>query len=149
MCGIFAVLSSDIKENGEFEKQNFHKGKNRGPESSVFKKVNDNILFGFHRLAINGYTNPSSEQPIELEDCVLICNGEIYNWKDLHRSLNIPTKTGSDCEIIIHLYKKFGIEYTVNMLDGVFAFLLLDKNTNKVFVSRDPYGVRPLFCSYY
>ena len=81
MCGIFAVLSSNIKENGEFEKQNFHKGKNRGPESSVFKKVNNNILFGFHRLAINGYTNPLSEQPIELEDCVLICNGEIYNWK--------------------------------------------------------------------
>jgi asparagine synthase (glutamine-hydrolysing) len=46
------------------------------------------------------------------------------------------------------LYKKFGIEYTVNILDGVFAFLLLDKNSNKVFVSRDPYGVRPLFCSY-
>jgi len=99
-------------------------------------------------LAINGYTNPLSEQPIELEDCVLICNGEIYNWKYLHRSLNIPTNTGSDCEIIIHLYKKFGIEYTVNILDGVFAFLLLDKNSNKVFVSRDPYGVRPLFCSY-
>ena len=148
MCGIFAVLSSNIKDNGDFEKQNFHKGKNRGPENSVLKKVNDKTLFGFHRLAINGYSNPESEQPIELEDCVLICNGEIYNWKYLHRSLNIPTKTGSDCEIIIHLYKKFGIEYTVNILDGVFAFLLLDKNTNKVFVSRDPYGIRPLFCSY-
>ena len=95
------------------------------PENSVFKKVNDKTLFGFHRLAINGYSNPESEQPIELEDCVLICNGEIYNWKYLHRSLKIPTKTGSDCEIIIHLYKKFGIEYTVNILDGVFAFLLL------------------------
>ena len=148
MCGIFAVLSSSIKDNSDFEKQNFHKGKNRGPENSVFKKVNDKTLFGFHRLAINGYANPESEQPIELEDCVLICNGEIYNWKYLHSSLKIPTKTGSDCEIIIHLYKKFGIEYTVNILDGVFAFLLLDKNTNKVFVSRDPYGVRPLFCSY-
>ena len=51
MCGIFAVLSSDIKDNGDFEKQNFHKGKNRGPENSVFKKVNDKTLFGFHRLA--------------------------------------------------------------------------------------------------
>jgi len=151
MCGIFAVLSSDIKnkDNKTFEAKNFYKGQNRGPESSVFKKVNDNILFGFHRLAINGYSNPSSEQPIELEDSVLICNGEIYNWKYLHRSLNIPTNTGSDCEIIIHLYKKFGIEYTVNILDGVFAFILLDKNANKVFVSRDPYGVRPLFYSYH
>ena len=39
MCGIFAVLSSNIKDNGDFEKQNFHKGKNRGPENSVFKKI--------------------------------------------------------------------------------------------------------------
>jgi len=148
MCGIFAVLSSNIKGDGDFEKQNFHKGKNRGPENSVFKKINDKTLFGFHRLAINGYANPESEQPIELEDCVLICNGEIYNWNYLHRTLNIPTKTGSDCESIIHLYKKFGIAYTLNMLDGVFAFLLFDKIKNKIYVARDPYGVRPLFCSY-
>jgi asparagine synthase (glutamine-hydrolysing) len=148
MCGIFAVLSSNIKGDGNFEKQNFHKGKNRGPENSVFKKINDKTLFGFHRLAINGYANPESEQPIELEDCVLICNGEIYNWNYLHRTLNIPTKTGSDCESIIHLYKKFGIAYTLNMLDGVFAFLLFDKIKNKIYVARDPYGVRPLFCSY-
>jgi len=148
MCGIFAVLSSNIKGDGDFEKQNFHKGKNRGPENSIFKKINDNTLFGFHRLAINGYSNPESEQPIELEDCVLICNGEIYNWNYLHRTLNIPTKTGSDCESIIHLYKKFGIAYTLNMLDGVFAFLLFDKIKNKIYVARDPYGVRPLFCSY-
>jgi len=52
MCGIFAVLSSNIKGDGDFEKQNFHKGKNRGPENSVFKKINDKTLFGFHRLAI-------------------------------------------------------------------------------------------------
>ena len=62
--------------------------------------------------------------------------------------LGIPAKTGSDCEIIIHLYKKFGIEYTLNMLDGVFAFILLDKTANKIFVARDPYGIRPLFYSY-
>jgi asparagine synthase (glutamine-hydrolysing) len=79
---------------------------------------------------------------------VLICNGEIYNWTELHDTLNIPSKTGSDCEIIIHLYKQFGIEYTLNKLDGVFSFVLFDKVKNKTFVSRDPFGVRPLFCSY-
>ncbi len=147
MCGIFAVLSSHFKDVN-FERQNFHKGQNRGPENSVFKKINNNAIFGFHRLAINGYTNPSSEQPIETNDCVLICNGEIYNWTELHDTLNIPSKTGSDCEIIIHLYKQFGIEYTLNKLDGVFSFVLFDKVKNKTFVSRDPFGVRPLFCSY-
>ena len=114
----------------------------------MFKKISDNVIFGFHRLAINGYSNLDSEQPIDIDDCVLICNGEIYNWIDLHKKLDIPMTTGSDCEIIIHLYKKFGIEYTLNMLDGVFAFLLFDKTKNKIFVARDPYGVRPLFCSY-
>jgi asparagine synthase (glutamine-hydrolysing) len=148
MCGIFAVLSSHFKDVN-FERQNFHKGQNRGPENSVFKKINNNAIFGFHRLAINGYTNPSSEQPIETNDCVLICNGEIYNWTELHDTLNIPSKTGSDCEIIIHLYKQFGIEYTLNKLDGVFSFVLFDKVKNKTFVSRDPFGVRPLLCFFF
>ena len=44
MCGIFAVLSSHSKDNIDFERQNFHKGKNRGPESSVFKKISDNAI---------------------------------------------------------------------------------------------------------
>ena len=149
MCGIFAVLSSDIKCKGNetFETKNFCKGQNRGPENSVCTRINENILFGFHRLAINGYSNPNSEQPICIENCVLICNGEIYNWKELHSTLNIPAKTGSDCEIIIHLYKQFGIEYTLNKLDGVFAFVLYDKEKEQVFIARDPFGVRPLFIS--
>jgi asparagine synthase (glutamine-hydrolysing) len=57
--------------------------------------------------------------------------------------------TGSDCEVILHLYKRYGIERTVQLLDGVFAFVLLDYNiTNemaKLFVCRDPFGVRPLY----
>ena len=48
-------------------------------------------------------------------------------------------------EVIIHMYLKYGIEHTLNMLDGVFAFILLDTNKNHLYVSRDPYGVRPLF----
>ena len=148
MCGIFAVLSSDTKGDDSFETKNFHKGQNRGPENSVCSRVNENILFGFHRLAINGYSNPHSEQPICIGNCVLICNGEIYNWKELHSMLDIPAKTGSDCEIIIHLYKQFGIEYVLNKLDGVFAFVLFDKEKNQVFIARDPFGVRPLFISY-
>ena len=147
MCGIFAVLSSDTKGDDSFETKNFYKGQNRGPENSVCTRVNENILFGFHRLAINGYNNPNSEQPICIENCVLICNGEIYNWKELHSILDIPSKTDSDCEIIIHLYKRFGIEYTLNKLDGVFAFVLYDKEKDQAFIARDPFGVRPLFIS--
>ena len=147
MCGILAIISSTMSKNGNFEKRNFRKGEKRGPENSVLKRINGDILFGFHRLAINGYKNESSQQPICIEDCVLICNGEIYNWMEFHYILDIPAKTGSDCEIIIHLYKKFGIEYTLNKLDGVFSFVLYDKNKKKIFIARDPYGIRPLFIS--
>lgn len=54
-------------------------------------------------------------------------------------------KSNSDCEVIIHLYKMYGINYLFELLDGVFAFVLYDSNVQRVFVARDPYGVRPLY----
>lgn len=140
MCGIFAVFND--KEHGKYE-TNFNNGKNRGPDNSTFLTVSEKILLGFHRLSINGLDN-SSDQPLQHDNIILICNGEIYNYKELGQHLDIKMNTHSDCEIIIHLYKKYGIEQTVQMLDGVFAFILLDISNEKCFISRDPYGVRPL-----
>ena len=57
--------------------------------------------------------------------------------------MDIKPKTDSDCEVIIHLYLKYGIHQTLRMLDGVFAFVLF--TTDTIFVARDPYGVRPLY----
>jgi asparagine synthase (glutamine-hydrolysing) len=103
-------------------------------------------MFGFHRLAINGL-NEKSNQPLIIDNITLICNGEIYNYKELFQKINIEPTTSSDCEIIIHLYKQYGIEYTLQLLDGVFAFVLYDDNTTSsaVYIARDPYGVRPLY----
>jgi asparagine synthase (glutamine-hydrolysing) len=79
----------------------------------------------------------------------LICNGEIYNYKELYAVLGIEPKTQSDCEVILHLYRRFGIEQTLQLLDGVFAFILIDYNiyedSAKLFAARDPFGVRPLY----
>jgi len=152
MCGIFALLNYDVNHfytNSINElKDEFMKGKNRGPESSVLK-VFLRILFGFHRLAINGL-NEESNQPLIINDIVLICNGEIYNYKELYNLMDVDPKTDSDCEVIIHLYERYGIEQTLKMLDGVFSFVLYDGRLNKelsnhVFVARDPFGVRPLY----
>ena len=141
MCGIFALINNNnSKETIEKE---FKKGENRGPEFSILKEY-DNVLFGFHRLAINGL-NDESNQPIVIDNIILICNGEIYNYKQLAKDHNILMNTQSDCEIIIHMYKLYGIEYTLNILDGVFAFVIYDKNTNNIIAARDPYGVRPLY----
>ena len=175
MCGIFCVLNNceipqsvsgnDETTRIEMNSQNcldeniiqcsFEKGKGRGPEMSKLLNVADNVTLGFHRLAINGLDDISN-QPIELNGIYLICNGEIYNYKELLLLMpDVKSKTNSDCEIILHLYFRYGIEQTLRMLDGVFAFILLDTRLTltendpvrrkRMFFARDPYGVRPMY----
>uniref|UniRef100_A0A6C0LKL8 asparagine synthase (glutamine-hydrolyzing) n=1 Tax=viral metagenome TaxID=1070528 RepID=A0A6C0LKL8_9ZZZZ len=146
MCGIFSTLNYDNKSIIE---SSFVKGKNRGPENSSLEYL-VKLSLGFHRLAINGL-DEISNQPIKINDIILICNGEIFNYKALFDLLNITPTTNSDCEIIIHLFIEYGIEQTLNMLDGEFAFILLDNRvTNgvqdcKLYVARDPFGIRSLY----
>jgi asparagine synthase (glutamine-hydrolysing) len=144
MCGIFALLNC-MNHNNEKIYQEFIKGKKRGPEfSKLDTLLNNNISFGFHRLAINGL-NQESNQPFFINNIILICNGEIYNYKQLYKTMNVIPKTESDCEVIIHLYQKYGIEQLLVMLDGVYGFILYDININKIYIARDPMGVRPLY----
>jgi len=148
MCGIFSLLNNCNTFDTEFVDQQFQKGKSRGPEFSKLSQVGLKIAMGFHRLSINGL-NAESNQPLVDGDITLICNGEIYNYKELYKYMDITPNTDSDCEVIIHLYKKYGIDHTLQMLDGVFSFVLLDNNVYnekfKMYVARDPYGVRPLY----
>ena len=149
MCGILCVLNNSSFYSSKEIMNQFQKGKNRGPDNSQYKNVGIEVNFGFHRLAINGL-NDISNQPFCIDNIFLICNGEIYNYKELYKLMNITPTTQSDCEVIIHLYKLYGIEQTLQMLDGVFAFVLFDSNIVesepcKIFVGRDPYGVRPLY----
>ena len=77
----------------------------------------------------------------------------IYNYNILYSQIysnyGVTPETDSDCEVIIHLYILFGIRQTLRLLDGVFSFVLYDCRCGtedpKVFVARDPFGVRPLF----
>ena len=142
MCGIFAYIGN--KHKIKFIQEQFKLGKSRGPESSKFLNILYNINFGFHRLAINGLDDISN-QPFEISGIYLICNGEIYNYRSLYKKMNITGSTNSDCEVIVHMYLRYGIEYLLDSLDGVFGFILYDSNINKVFIARDPYGVRPLY----
>ena len=144
MCGIFGVLNQqNATLDLQYVKELSELAKHRGPESSNML-FETNYVFGFHRLAINGL-NTISNQPFQLENCTLICNGEIYNYRTLFNSMKIVPHTNSDCEVIIHLYKRFGAEYMLQQLDGVFSFMLYDGDTGTMIVARDPYGVRPLF----
>lgn len=156
MCGIFALINNDDeKYSKQIIYNEFMKGQNRGPENMQFMPTLDlynckHTSVGFHRLAINGL-DEISNQPIVIDDIMLICNGEIYNYNKLLKSIDIDPVTHSDCEIIIHLYKKYGILHTVSLLDGVFAFVLFDFSHSRItgsftmFAGRDTFGVRPLF----
>ena len=147
MCGIFALLNNSTTFHPKNIKKSFMLGVNRGPEQSTLKYNDDDVYLGFHRLAINGL-NPESGQPMTFNNITLICNGEIYNFKELYTLLDMEGETDSDCEVIIHLYARFGLEYTLQLLDGVFAFVLHDLRDDThplIHVARDPYGVRPLY----
>jgi asparagine synthase (glutamine-hydrolysing) len=147
MCGIFALLNCNNSKiiNKNIINISFELSSKRGPEKSkLITNEFNNFIFGFHRLAINGL-NERSGQPMSINNITIICNGEIYNYKKLLKEINITPQTDSDCEIIIHLYLKYGIYTAVSMLDGVFAFLLYDHTNNTIHCSRDPFGVRPLY----
>ena len=148
MCGIFALFNNTATFTEKQIYEAFKLGSKRGPEHSVLDKSNEKNILGFHRLAINGLNNQSN-QPIVIGTIKLICNGEIYNYNQLFNLLNITPQTNSDCEIIIHLYKKYGIEHTLKLLDGVYSFILYDFREHETepvtYIARDPYGVRPLY----
>ena len=132
MCGIFAYKGK--LSNEEDLKSHIEKISYRGPDNSKIIKFDNTLLFGFHRLAIVG-TNKFGDQPLfhpKDQSFALICNGEIYNYKLLAKKHGFNLKTGSDCEIILHMYKKFGIQQTIKSLDGVFMFLLYDKKQGKL-----------------
>jgi asparagine synthase (glutamine-hydrolysing) len=129
----------------------FSKIQHRGPDNSQFQKHvspsgTTSCVFGFHRLAINGL-GADGNQPFSMGQCRLVCNGEIYNFKQLIKDYGLESvcTSNSDCEVILHLYARIGMEATLNALDGVFALVLYDGARDKTFVARDPFGVRSLF----
>lgn len=86
-------------------------------------------------------------QPFETLDCTLVCNGEIYNYPELKKNLETDYEftSSSDCEVLIPLYRKYGIETMVKMLDGEFSFVLYDHLSKTIYAARDIIGIRPMF----
>jgi asparagine synthase (glutamine-hydrolysing) len=149
MCGIFGILATSTAFTGA-EISHYNKCANniqhRGPDNTKCVTLNDSMIhLVFHRLAINDLSE-KGDQPLILDNTYyLICNGEIYNHEYLAKQYNIKTSGGSDCEIILHLYKRFGISKTLDLISGYFAFILYDGVKNITYVARDPIGVRSLY----
>ncbi|BBH05710.1 asparagine synthetase 2, partial [Prunus dulcis] len=122
----------------------FSQLRHRGPDWSGLH-CHGNCYLAHQRLAI---VDPASgDQPLYNEDKTVIVtvNGEIYNHKQLREKLKSHQfRTGSDCEVIAHLYEEHGEEF-VDMLDGMFSFVLLDTKDNSYIAARDAIGITPLY----
>jgi len=152
MCGIFGVVSDDIRFLQSQKCDNASNAiQHRGPDASQTVVLNvDNrlpaIRFDFHRLAINGDASDVNMQPFRLGPITVVCNGEIYNYKEIAENYNITLRGSSDCEIIAHLlYMDLSFRTVASLLDGVFAIAAFDARLNHFYTARDPLGVRSLF----
>ena len=142
MCSIMgftrAIPEVDFREY-------FERTKSRGPDMSRIEPAGEGCLC-FHRLAIMG---PHAEgmQPFSLGGDMCVCNGEIYLFRILKKELEdkgYTFQSGSDCELILPLYREYGVEM-FQRLDAEFAMILYDGRQKKFIAARDPIGIRPLF----
>lgn len=146
MCGIRALFGST--EDVKLHCMACHKISNRGPDAFRIESIPTfpNSCLGFHRLEINDAVG--GMQPMRLlayPHVRLIYNGEIYNCREVQKEYGFNYESRCDGEAIIHLYVRFGAEKTAKMLDGVFAFVIVDTKERKVFLGRDTFGIRPMF----
>lgn len=118
----------------------------RGPDDCG-QFVDDSVGFGFRRLSIiDLYTG---NQPLANEDktIVLVCNGEIFNHRQLREELIAKGhrfRSQTDVEVLIHLYEEIGDGF-LDKINGQFAFMLYDSVRNRLFGARDHFGIAPLF----
>jgi len=158
MCGIFAIFGSSLSEIDLRREliQCSSKLRHRGPDWSGYKVIEADVEKGrklphgiaHERLAI--MDPESGEQPLVSRDgnVIVAANGEIYNYKELyhdHASSYVP-QTGSDCEVVLPLYDKFGPAIELpRLLRGMFSFILYDTAQNHFMLVRDHLGITPLY----
>ncbi|MBR2292356.1 MAG: asparagine synthase B [Prevotella sp.] len=150
MCGIVGIFN--VKQQTQEMRQKAlrmsQKIRHRGPDwSGIY--CGGSAILAHERLSI---VDPESGgQPLYSPDGkqVLAVNGEIYNHQDIRRRFagKYDFQTGSDCEVILALYREKGIDFLED-LSGIFAFALYDEERDEFLIARDPIGVIPLYIGY-
>ena len=147
MCGITAIFNihADASALRQQALQMSKRIRHRGPDWSGIYQGRTAIL-AHERLSI---VDPASGgQPLKSPDgrLILTVNGEIYNHRELREELknDYAFQTGSDCEVILALYQKYGKDF-IEKLNGIFAFALYDEAEDTYLIARDPIGVIPLY----
>ena len=114
----------------------------RGPDGNGHYRSGD-VGMVQTRLAIIDLA--TGDQPLyEPGGAALMANGEIYNYRELQTALNAKLATGSDCELPLHLYRKYGLDFPRH-LRGMYAIALHDPATGRLVLTRDPFGIKPLY----
>ena len=148
MCGIYGILSlngprrADPAQLSRMGRAILH----RGPDDEG-AYVDEQMLLGMRRLSIIDVAG--GHQPIANEDgsVIVVCNGEIYNFRDLRRELERSGhkfSTHSDTEVIVHLYEERGAAF-LQELEGMFGLAVWDKRKRRLLVARDPLGIKPIY----
>ena len=142
MCGI---LGSCFNSDKHKFTQSLELLSHRGPDNqSTF--MSENVSLGHTRLSIIDLATQSN-QPMEMDGLVLVFNGEIYNYIELKEeltTLGYIFLTSSDSEVLLKSYQEWGKE-CVEKFNGMWAFVIFDKEKNSLFLSRDRFGVKPLY----
>lgn len=148
MCGITGIY--DIKSKRPIREKTLQSMseaiKHRGPDDFAHV-IDDNLGLGFRRLSIIDLKH--GNQPFYSDDqsVIVICNGEIYNHKEIRKELEgkgFRFKTTCDVEVLPHLYEAYGMDF-VKKLNGQFAICIFDKKQKTLYLIRDHFGICPLF----
>jgi len=147
MCGIAGFIDSSFSNDKAdvLLEQMLESIAHRGPDARG-KWVDSSVALGQNRLAIIDLS-ADGNQPMFYEDYVLVFNGEIYNYIEVKAELikkGYHFKTSSDSEVILVAYKEWGAE-CVNYFVGMWAIVIYEKTAGKLFVSRDRFGIKPLY----
>ena len=147
MCGISGVINLNGKPVGENDiRLMMEKMKHRGPDDEgVF--IDGNVGLGFVRLSILDLSI-AGHQPMHSHNnrYVIIFNGEVYNYIEIREELknDFHFKTGTDTEVVLAAYQKWG-KSCLDKFNGMFAFVIFDKNTKQIFAARDRFGIKPFY----
>ena len=145
MCGIAGIIRPSKGGRAALDEM-LARMVHRGPDDAgTF--IDNEVALGMRRLSIIDVAG--GKQPISSKDgsLIIVFNGEIYNFKELREGLvarGHTFKTHTDTEVILHLYEERG-EEVVHDLRGMFTFFIYDMKKGKVFVARDPFGIKPLY----
>lgn len=143
MCGISGIIAKQANKYTPAMKKMIDIMHHRGPDGNGMH-LYDNCVLGHNRLSIVDLS--TGNQPM-LDDTGKICivfNGEIYGYKELRKQLDYPFKTTSDTELIIAMYKKYGVGL-LDKLPGMFAFAIWDDEKQQLFAARDRFGEKPFY----